>query len=391
MLKTEFTFKVESLRKLPDPANRERCERYFAFCDTQNLPIDFPMDTNPRQQNLKTKVAKKILGGYLGEETGPMFHLLNRGLLLSAETVHFNNQTNELTVTMSDHEKHGLVDGGHTYRIVTDPENLQMLAFPQFVTVEIITGVEEDFELIAGARNTSVQVKEKSLAELEGRLDIVKQIVVSQPFKGDVAYVEFEDKPIDVQNIIALLTIFHNELHKNAHPVYCYSSKGRSLEVFLQNETTYRKLIPIAPSIFRLHDHVKRSMGEMYSSEGGRLGALKEVGYKDGKLKWPLYFSPKKNGDFEKIEYDIPDGFVSPILNALRFLVIDDPKSGAYDWRTDPVSFYDRVAGRKLVSLTIDASKELGRNPMAVGKSSRHWEGLYNYVAATFLGQKKGS
>jgi len=37
------------------------------------------------------------------------------------------------------------------------------------------------------------------------------------------------------------------------------------------------------------------------------------------------------------------------------------------------------------VELTLQASDELGRNPMAVGKSSRHWEGLYNYVAATYL------
>jgi hypothetical protein len=256
-------------------------------------------------------------------------------------------------------------------------------------TIEVMTGIENDFEEIAGARNTSVQVKEKSLAELAGKLDIVKQIVANEAFRDDIAYVEFEEKPVDVQDIVALLTLFNNDLHAATHPVYCYSSKGSSLNVFLKNEASFRKMIPVAPLIFKLHDHIKKTMGDMYSAEGGRLGALKEVGYKNGKQKWPLFFSPKMNGDFEKIEYDIPAGFVTPMLNALRFLLVNDQKSGAYTWRTDPIKFYDKSVGRKLVALTIDASRELGRNPMAVGKSTRHWEGLYNYVAATFLGQAK--
>lgn len=387
--KKSFTFKVESFRKLPDPINPDERERYYAFCDTKNLPPDFPMETNPREQNLNTKVAKKIKGGFF-DQGSQLFHLLNRGLLISADSVDFNNHNGILTIEMTDQWRHGLVDGGHTYRIVTSNENQEQLSVPQYITLEIMTGVEDDFELIAGARNTSVQVKEKSLAELEGKLDIIHDLVAGEPFEDDVAYVENEDKPIDVENVISLLTMFHTKIHGEAQPWYTYSVKVRTLQTYLQNEKSYAHLSGISSKIFRLHDHVKRTFPDFYKSVSGgnfgRLGALKEIGYKNGKLAYPLYFSPKQNGEFEKVAHDIPGGFVYPILGAMRVLAEPDSK-GKYKWLVDPISFYNSVAS-KLVELTMEASGDFGRNAMAVGKSPRHWEGLYNYVAATYFKTK---
>lgn len=384
MSQTKYTFTVESLRKFADPLRPGRA-RYFAVCSAKYLPDNFPMETNPREQNLNSKVARKIREGFLGEESGPMFHLLNRGLLLSAESVQYDNQTEEITIVMSDSRTHGVVDGGHTYRIITGEKNSTPEA--RFVTLEIMTGVEDVFEAVAGARNTSVQVKEKSLAELEGKLDVVKQLIKGLPFEDDVAYKENEEKSIDVQDVIAILTIFHNEVN-GSHPVYVYSSKGRTLQVYLGDIESYKKLSSVAGTIFKLHDHIKRTFPEKVKELGGRPGALKEIGYRNGKLRWPLVFSPKQGGDFERTAYDVPAGFVYPILGAMRFLLDVDPTSGKYKWKVDPLRLYDNVLADKLVGLTLDASSELGRNPMAVGKSSRHWEGLYNYVAATFLSKK---
>src|SRR5581483_1934334 len=148
----------------------------------------------------------------------------------------------------------------------------------------------------------------------------------------------------------------------------------------------YAHLSGISSKIFELHDHVKRTFPDFYKSVSGgnfgRLGALKEIGYKNGKLAYPLYFSPKQNGEFEKVAHDIPGGFVYPILGAMRVLAEPDSK-GKYKWLVNPISFYNSVAS-KLVELTMEASGDFGRNAMAVGKSPRHWEGLYNYVAATY-------
>lgn len=381
--KTEFSFPVLAFRKIPDPIDEAKYGRHYCVAKVSDIPMDLPKETNPRKQNLNTAVAKKIKAGLLGEDTGQIFHLLNRGLLISAESVFFDNRANQLTLKLPDHDKHGLVDGGHTYEIIK--ENLPNLPWDQFITIEIMTGIEDDFTSIAGARNTSVQVKDKSLAELEGKLNVIKSLVAGTPFEHDINYVEFDTKEIDVLDVIAVLTIFHNELNSNQNPVYCYSAKAQTLVKYLKNPQAYLKLGMISKDIFALHDHIKRSMKELYSKKtGGDFGKLKEIGYKNGHLKFPLKFSSRIDGEFEKLKYDIPSGFVYPILASLRFLLIENDQ-GFYNWRTDPFKFYDKKVGQDLINLTMEASKELGRNPMAVGKSVRHWNGLYNQVAATYL------
>ncbi|MBI3592420.1 MAG: AIPR family protein [Nitrospirae bacterium] len=161
------------------------------------------------------------------------------------------NKLNLLKLRLPNREKHGLVDGGHTYEVIK--ANIENLPYDQYVTIEIMTGIEDDFTEIAGARNTSVQVKDKSLAELEGKLDVIHLLMKGLPFEQDINYVEFDDKDIDVLEVVALLTIFHNDLHKNAHPMYCYSGKATALKVYLRQRETYSKLRDVAADIFQLH------------------------------------------------------------------------------------------------------------------------------------------
>ena len=53
---------------------------YILICDVKDLPLDIPMDTNPRMQNENTRVAKKIQAS-LTNHTERNFYLLNRGLI----------------------------------------------------------------------------------------------------------------------------------------------------------------------------------------------------------------------------------------------------------------------------------------------------------------------
>ncbi len=390
----QVQFKVECLRRIPDPVTPDARVRYFAVVNVENLPVDLPMDTNPRDQKTTTKVAKDIKSGLLGETSGQLFHLLNRGLLISADRIDFNNKTRILTVYLPDGEKHGLVDGGHTYRIIQD--NIAELSTQQFVNLEIMTGIEEDFTEIAGARNTSVQVDLKSLEELKKNLDTIKQVVSGQPFADRIAYRQFEEKEIDVLEVISLLTIFNIDLYPDsaAHPIRSYSSKQKNLEQYLENGNwkTYAKLKPIAGDVFRLHDHVLGTFWDYYNEAvgGGRLGGRKEITKKDHP-HYPLRFSPVDvNGDVPKIRYGIPAGFVYPILGAMRFLVEKSGDGSVFTWKTDPLAFYDEYVGIDLVRTTMEASKEYGQNPNAVGKSRRHWESLYNVVKAKYLELQAG-
>lgn len=380
------SFKVETFRRLPDPVEPDKRERYYALCDVEQLPRDLPTDTNPRLQNTNTKVARKIREGLLGS-FGRMFHLLNRGLLLSAESAEFDNKTSMLTIRMPNGECHGLVDGGHTYRIIL--EEIENLPLKQFVTLEIMTGIQDDFTNVAGARNTSVQVQEKALADLEHKLDVIKRIVAPERFADDVAYKQFDDREIDVLDVIAILTMFNIDLYADpsSHPIFCYSSKGRSLQVYLDENKrdTYAKLGNIAHDIFSLHDHIHRTFAEKYQDgTGGHLGKRKEIPVR-AEPHYPLKFTKGATG-FERIRYEIPAGFVYPILGAMRFLVAQDDAKSEFQWKVpNLIEFYDAHVGQDLVRTTMEASMDYGQNPQAVGKSRRHWESLYNVVAIKYL------
>ena len=180
--KMELKFKVSSFRKIPNPYIRSdntgetKPEMYVLICDVKDLPSDIPMDTNPRMQNEKTKVAKKIQSS-LTNHTERNFYLLNRGMLLSAKSVTYNNADNVVSVLFEDSTVHGNVDGGHTYTIIKNFRE-QLEEGEQYVKIEVLTGIEDMFEQLAAARNTSVQVTDQTIAELKMHLETKDFIVI---------------------------------------------------------------------------------------------------------------------------------------------------------------------------------------------------------------------
>lgn len=106
---------------------------------------------------------------------------MNRGILLSAKDVSYSNYSNEMTISFEDCEVHGNVDGGHTYRTILQYRN-QLDPGQQYVKIEILIGIESFFQSLAAARNTSVQVEDKSIAELEDRFDIIKNTLANESY-----------------------------------------------------------------------------------------------------------------------------------------------------------------------------------------------------------------
>lgn len=143
------------------------------------------MQTNPRMQKLLL-VLQKIQSSLLNH-TERNFYLLNRGILLSAKSVTYNNEQNIVTVLFEDLTVHGNVDGGHTYTIIKNCKD-QLERREQYVKVEVLTGVEDMFEQLAGARNTSVQVTDASIAELENRFELIKDAFRNERFFNDINY-----------------------------------------------------------------------------------------------------------------------------------------------------------------------------------------------------------
>lgn len=151
MIKKTMKVRENTFRKLEDPFENGAAKKYVFYVKVDDVAEGIPMATNPRDQKLTSGVATAIKESLLSNDG--YFHLKNRGIVLSAESVHYNNKEKIATIIFSDELSHGNIDGGHTYKIVCEHkgENLE-----QYVQFEVMTGVEDIIENLAEARNTSV-------------------------------------------------------------------------------------------------------------------------------------------------------------------------------------------------------------------------------------------
>lgn len=392
-----LTFKVESFRKIPNPYQQKDLEKkndhdypqmYFAICDVKNLPDDIPMATNPRNQAMGTSVARKIKQTLLNT-SDPVFYLLNRGMVISSSSVHYDNNSGNLSISFKDYDLHGDVDGGHTYKAILEKRGV--LNFnEQYVKLEILTGIEDIFQSLAAARNTSTQVQDKSIAELEDRFDMIKDAIKNEPFSSKVYFRENDKGDIDVADIISILTLFNIDRYPdmNSFPIISYSGKKKCIDYYIEAHKTYGetkdnpyyKMRSIMIDIFKLYDMLEKNMGNYYKQKysSGRYGSIKGVTSPKGDFKFKSKFYKKE------LDYQSPSGFLYPILGSLRALIKEE--NDKYIWKKNPFAILDKI-GKELVETTVERSRTLGNNPQAVGKDVGNWKTLYMTVALEILNE----
>lgn len=395
-LKNEvLKFKVSSFRKIPNPyvmsknEGAKKPEMYELICDVKDVPENIPMDTNPREQKLNTNVAKKIQSS-LTNHTDLNFYLLNRGLLLSAESVVYDNVTNECSITFSDPEFHGNVDGGHTYKIILQNRSL-LEKGEQYVKIEVLTGVEDFFEDLAAARNTSVQVKDKSMEELREHFKIIKDALGNETFFDDISYKENDMRRIDILDILSIMNMFNIDrypLKNKSYPIVSYSGKATCLDYYIkaykeneghQETNPYYKMSKILPDICKLYDMIEKNIGDYYNksvASNGRYGAVTGVAtHKNGPAFKTKFYQEEK-------QYISPNGFLYPILASFRALVHE--VNGFYSWKKNPFAVLNEC-GIDLASATVEVSRRKGNNPNATGKEPMLWQNLFMCILFTTL------
>lgn len=395
-----FHFHVgrEQIRRLVDPYGTRR-DRYIALVQVRNLPADLPLDVNPRNQNTSSRVSRQIEQSLLNEPK--TFHLKNRGLTVIAKNIEYDTRSQTLVLTVPENSNdYGVLDGGHTYQVIRknamapiDEETTK--TEPAFldahVGMEIMEGLPDELIVdIARARNTSAQVKGFSLANLENTFDWIKDALKGEPYANKIAYRENEDDnefPIDIMEIVGFSTMFHPDFSDADNPpILTYSGKGRCLDHFSTeaNQSGYISMAPILKDVLKLYDFIHINFASMYEEIGGfsglndptakhkgvKLGRVSEVKqYPDG---FQLYYLGKVG------EYRFPDGWLYPVVGAMRSLVEYKPQRTT--WKVDPFDFFKRH-GKKFVTMTLEAGKTLGRTPAAIGKNKPHWVQLHDRVS----------
>jgi hypothetical protein len=357
-------FKVHSFKNLEDPSGK--IERREIVVSLDQYPYGFGLGPNPRLPNLNSPVSRKI--GDTLTDTWQTFHLLNRGVTLVAKKVDYDNKSERVRLVMpddpSEERLYGILDGGNTnerinkWRDELTADEAKTKLSQSFVNVQILMpAINPAGELgpemldllndIKEARNTSVQVKSKSLADARRHFDVLKNALSGEPYYGDVSWREGEGGTIDALQIITLLMIFYPGFAAAAdgEPSNAYGHKERCLDAFLEySENQAEELerwISVVPTLVRLFDELQVTLPEYYSGTFGRIEEVKifdEKRYQKGQKKYRN--TPVKSQFLgTAMKYQYPVGWLYPLFAAFRHLVTASKDGHDVVWRRDSIQF----------------------------------------------------
>ncbi|MBL8031784.1 MAG: AIPR family protein [Candidatus Doudnabacteria bacterium] len=372
---------VTSYKKIfASPAGKAK-SMYAAIINVHDLPVEFEnwLDINPREATETSGVAKKIRESLVAQPEAFVFK--NRGLTLIANSVKFDTDTAKLTLEMSDPSIHGLLDGGHTYKVVrselANSENSGENLKGAFLRIDLLEGFSDLDEVvdIVEARNRSAQVKDQSLEELRNHFEVIKDVLKSEAYSDRIAYKELElldesdaKKDIDIKEILSYLVCFDAEQFTDSkHPIIAYSGKARALKHYVANRDRLEKYTTLLPKILQLVDTIKLELPKAYNAGGGKFGRL--TGVLSAKDKLPFIGATS--------EFQTPAGFIYPVLASFRALVGVHGKTCT--WKSDPVTFF--LEYKSLLAEAIGEQAIEFRNPNKLGKDNATWRLCYALIA----------
>lgn len=385
LIVSTFLLRPRFVRRLPDPFSNTThgTERHIFFVAVADVPNGISLEPAPRNPKVRWDVYKDVQNSLLDVDCTPgTFHLKNAGITIVAQDVK-KVDDDEYRIKLGN--GHGIINGSLTYRLICDVLRDPDLEIPakQFVKIEVLTHVPEEWiGEISNGLNASMQGQAESLAALGDALAWLRKDLEDEPYFDSIAWTENERGTCDVQDILCALTCFNTVSYPNSgsvHPVVTYEKKSVVLSSFAEEYKTnggrsYRRLRPIIKDILKLHDTIQLEFPKLCENVEQDAPELIEHAKKS-----PHEFTFLQARSTERLAR----GALYPILAAFRWMVEDDPDADTVRWRGgfDNVIRRWRDTGGRLITQTVDKSREVGHNSDAIGKSASHWGALHKEVA----------
>lgn len=394
MSKCTFVLDSPTFARLYVPPSSEKpnLRRHYAVVPISQIPADWLnwLDVNARDSNSRGRVPKAIRQTLL--DNPEWFAEYNRGLTIVASHIDWDSSTKRLTVEFSDTQLNGVLDGGHTLHVILEHQSEQsdgdISGLPAYCNIEIFTGLEgEAIPGVVEARNTSRQVASKSLLNLEGRFDQLKDAIGKEKAK-EIIWKENEEGSLDVRELIGMLTSMDVESFSGGnHPVIAYSGKEACLKRFssLEHEPKYSKLVKIAPDLLEMWDLIQEHLPDQYNKKGpepgtpGKFGGLSGVKTLSQKNRKKLHFTNRY------AEYDMPTGYIYPVLSAFRAML--EEENGYWVWGKglDPRDLIKNGVAADIFIDSVRHSINQHRNPNRTGKDGQAWNSAYQAARIYYL------
>lgn len=334
------------------------------------LPRDMKYGPNARYATLNNKPAKEMLRTL--ESDPGSFVFKNNGIMVVADSIRVEGDEVTLTCkeasTDDDSPGHGVLNGGHTYLVLThalksEDSRYERVAQEAHVMVTIGIGIpEEEIWLISRARNTSEKVPLHALRELAGDWGDLKKHLPAGA-RNLVAFkpndLEAPDAEYDVTDLLKRLVLLNNEMfpaQENKHPVQAYTSIGALVRQYKQDN--FLKIAHLLPDAIRLEELVVRHWNDNRGKGPERYGIAKANGVS---VESTTLLSGME------VDLQLPAPFVLPVIAAFRVFVKSDGT-----W-AKPLNELWETYGPRTVRALWDAYREQGRGAAVFGRSRQSW------------------
>lgn len=405
MSSTKHRLRVAEARRTKHPVYPQ-IEKNFFLVKAKEMPDGVRTDANARDpEGLNRRVYRDVKANLMGlDGTFPgIFDLMNKGITILAEKVHrLDDSSYEFVID----DGQGIVDGGHTYRIVCECRDDPNLPDDRYVQVEIITGIDHGMiSEISRGLNTGMQVRQHSLDNLALKYEWIKTELSGMPYVDQIAWKESDNGSYDVRDLICVLealNIFDFPNDRGTHPIQAYEKWSGPTKKFSDDydensldlsKSKYYRLRPILKEALVLYDTIRSEFREVYNAEElGNAGALDIVESRAGrKFSFPF-------GNLPDSEYRLTKGALYPIFAAFRLMVEEDPATGSARWKGGFESVTDlwNYVAPEICRATKAAIHDVGHKPDVLGKNRGHWSNMHKTVELFILrremaGLNKGS
>lgn len=387
----KIKFKVSNYKVMGSPYKKEAKDTqeetiYYLLVNMKDLPENLPLDVNPRVPKMGTNVAKRLINAVIEPETD--FYINNRGIVISAKSLKYNPNNQSVEIDLGDRNdendiySYGILDGGHTYTAIMQNRNNIPEDIDKFVRLEVITNVT-NITRLSDARNTSVQVSEIALFNLDDSFEDIHNAIKNQPFSQNVAFKDNENKQIHVSELLRLMYAYDIIKYPDdtAAPIQSYSGKAQVFKRYKDayNTPFYKSLTKQLPTLVKLYDKIEEDLPMKYNNykknlgvATPRFGSVKGVETAEKQVKSNYLQTP--------ISHNISSGYIYPIFGAFRALLKFDSEKGDVSWLFDPIEIWDEV-GNTIVQNTFESSN----NPQLAGKDKQLWLSNYRIVETQSL------
>lgn len=391
-MNTQFKFKVNAVRTIASPYKKDEKDEatketiYYLLANMRDIPEGMPLDVNPRVPKMSTNVAKRLINAVTEPETD--FYINNRGIVISAKSFSFNSADSEVTIDIGNQDdendkfSYGILDGGHTYTAIIENRDKIPEDIEKYVRIEVITNVV-NITRLSDARNTSVQVSDIALFNLEDSFEDIRNAISKEVYADKIAYKDNDNKPISISELLRLMYAFDIKKYPDdvVAPIQSYSGKAQVFKRYKEAYDTpfYRSLTKQIPVLVNLYDTVEKEIVDKYN-EYKRAQGLSHPHF--GNVKGVEYIEKGTETGFlkQKTDYAVSSGYLYPIFGAFRALLKFDDEKGEVSWQFDPIEIWHEI-GASIAQNTFETSN----NPQLAGKDKQLWLSNYRIVETQSL------